>query len=264
MVPVSARTRLYKPQAKIAEFLVGTLSGIEYLQDLDLGPNPLALAAKRLGEASAPPLPSSLLPQALPAPDEGSSARRRLEKRRVTWQGERRRARAELLKTQSVLAGHRRQAAALRQGMDALGRWLGQLEADNATNPDPPICTLRVDAGFASGPNVTWLIEMGYQVYTKAPNDQTTKALRARVTPETRWVRVGANAELVAWDEYRLHDCPYPLRGLQGPTPDESLARRDRLAGELHHVCEQLRALGGGVAAPSRRVPETSLLGDAG
>jgi len=159
VVPVSARTRLYKPQAKIAEFLVGILSGIEYLQDLDLGPNPLALAAKRLGEASAPPLPSSLLPQALPAPDEGSSARRRLEKRRVTWQGERRRARAELLKAQSVLAGHRRQAAALRQGMDALGRWLGQLEADNATNPGPPVCILRVDAGFASGPNVTWLIE---------------------------------------------------------------------------------------------------------
>jgi len=70
VVPVSARTRLYKPQAKIAEFLVGILSGIEYLRDLDLGPNPLALAAKRLGEASAPLLPSSLWPRALPAPKD--------------------------------------------------------------------------------------------------------------------------------------------------------------------------------------------------
>ena len=183
----------------------------------------LALAAKRLGEASAPALPNSLLPPtmlALLSLAEGSSARRRLEKQRVTlrcaqgrlWQGQQRRARAQLLKAQSVLVGHQREAAALRQEMEALGRWVAQLEADNATNPDPPICILRVDAGFASGPNVTWLIEMGYQVSTKAPSDQTTKALRTRVTPETPWVRVGANAELIAWDDYRLHDCPYPLR----------------------------------------------------
>jgi len=33
-----------------------------------------------------------------------------------------------------------------------------------------------MDAGFTSGENLTWLIEMGYCPNTKAPNDQTTTA----------------------------------------------------------------------------------------
>jgi hypothetical protein len=175
----------------------------------------LALAAKRLGEATAPTLPASLLPPAmlpLLSLAEGSAARRRLETQRDGWQCQQRRAQAQALKAQSVRAAHQREAMALREEMAALGRWIARLDADNATNPDPPVCLLRVDAGFASGPNLTWLIEMGYQVSTKAPNDQTTQALRARVTPETRWTRVGANADLIDWDNYRLHDCPYPLR----------------------------------------------------
>ena len=40
-VPVPAKTRLHRPQAKLTEFLVGILSGLEYLQDLDLAPRPL-------------------------------------------------------------------------------------------------------------------------------------------------------------------------------------------------------------------------------
>lgn len=53
---------------------------------------------------------------------------------------------------------------------------------------------------------------MGYQVNTKAPSDKTTQALRKRVTAKTRWTRVGANAEMTEPIEYRLNDCPYPLR----------------------------------------------------
>jgi len=172
----------------------------------------LALAALRLGEPSAPTLPSSLAGLAAPGLTAGSAAYRRLAKQRTTWQGQRARAQAELLGAQRVLVGHQRQAALLRQELEALGRYLAQLEADNATNPNPPVCILRVDAGFASGPNVAWLIEMGYQVYTKALSDQTTTSLRSRTTPETVLERVGANAELIAWDDYALHDCPYPLR----------------------------------------------------
>ena len=41
MAPVPAKTRVRKPQARVVEFLVGILSGVEYLQDLDLGPHPL-------------------------------------------------------------------------------------------------------------------------------------------------------------------------------------------------------------------------------
>jgi hypothetical protein len=170
----------------------------------------LALATWRLGEAAAPALPNCLSLEA-PSLSKCSAARSRLEKQRVIWQGQQQGLKARLVKAESVLAGHRTQAAALRQDLAALAAWLGQLEADNAANPDPPVCILRVDSGFASGANLTWLIELGYQVYTKAPNDQTTKALQARIASGTCWVRVGANAELAAWEDYCLHDCPYPL-----------------------------------------------------
>ena len=172
----------------------------------------LVLGALRLGEPSVPALPNSLAALGAPLLTADSAAYRRLTKQRATWQSQRARAQAELLRAQRVLVGHQRQAALLRQELEALGRWLVQLEADNASNPDPPVCILRVDAGFASGSNVAWLVEMGYQVYTKALSDQTTKSLRSRITPETVLERVGANAELVAWDDYELHDCPYPLR----------------------------------------------------
>ncbi len=171
----------------------------------------MALAAHRLGVADAPCLPSSLL-SPVPPLGENCMARRRLEDQRRGWQAAQQRAREQLARAEKVLAGHQQQWEVLSQEGKELSRRLAQLEEDNATNPDPPVCILRIDAGFVSGPNLTWLIEMGYQLYTKAPNDQTTKALRAQVTADIPWVRVGANAELVARENYRLHGCPYPFR----------------------------------------------------
>jgi hypothetical protein len=172
----------------------------------------MALAAVRLGEPAAPTLPSTLVGLEVAVLSADSGAYRRLTKQRATWQGQRSRVEAESIKAQRVLVGHQRQAASLRQALEGLGRYLAQLEADNAANPNPPVCILRVDAGFASGANVAWLIELGYQVYTKPLSDQTTASLRSRITTETVLERVGANAELIGWDDYQLHDCPYPLR----------------------------------------------------
>jgi hypothetical protein len=42
--------------------------------------------------------------------------------------------------------------------------WRTQLEEENLQNPNAPICVSRQDAGFCSGENLTWQIEMGYQV----------------------------------------------------------------------------------------------------
>jgi hypothetical protein len=68
-----------------------------------------------------------------------------------------------------------------------------------------------MDAGFTSGPSRAWLIEMGYIVYTKAHHAGVAQALLARVDAQTAWVCVGQNAEMTAWDDYLVHDCPYPL-----------------------------------------------------
>jgi len=43
-------------------------------------------------------------------------------------------------------------------------QWLDKLQTDNLTNPNPIPFTLRIDAGFSTGQNLTWLIEMGYIV----------------------------------------------------------------------------------------------------
>ncbi len=86
-----------------------------------------------------------------------------------------------------------------------------QLVADNVSNPAPVRVIIRLDAGFGSGPNVALLIELGYEVYCKASNAQVSAALRQRITPEAVWTRVGANAEMVAWSQQRVANCPYPV-----------------------------------------------------
>lgn len=83
--------------------------------------------------------------------------------------------------------------------------------AENAAQPDAPRCRMRMDAGFSSGDNLTELLELGYDIDTKAKSHSIATALLKQVTPETVWTRVGKNAEMVAWPEYTLPQCPYPL-----------------------------------------------------
>jgi hypothetical protein len=88
---------------------------------------------------------------------------------------------------------------------------LEQFTADNQTNPWPIRAIFRLDGGFGSGANVALLIEMGYDLYTKAKNHQVARSLRRRVPSATSWTRVGRNAEMVGWDNTFVTNCPYPL-----------------------------------------------------
>jgi len=88
---------------------------------------------------------------------------------------------------------------------------LSRLEADNAANPSPIQALFRLDAGFGTSENVALLIEMGYELYTKPFSHRVGAALRGRVTAETTWERVGANAEMVAWEHTPVGRIPYPL-----------------------------------------------------
>jgi hypothetical protein len=122
------------------------------------------------------------------------------------------RVEAQLVNCQRILTGHQAHLSEQEQLLADLEAWHAQLRADNQANPDPPpYVEVRMDAGFASGENLTWLLEMGYCPNTKALNDRTTVALRARLSPHTHWVRVGDNAEMTAWGDYVLHGCPFPL-----------------------------------------------------
>jgi hypothetical protein len=84
-------------------------------------------------------------------------------------------------------------------------------ECHNETNLVPVEAEFRLDAGFGTYENVALLIEMGYEVYTKAHNHQVVTALKSNTDADTGWTRVGANAEMTAWEALSLKRCRYPL-----------------------------------------------------
>lgn len=99
----------------------------------------------------------------------------------------------------------------IESNLEQLRSHYRQLESGNATNPHPVRVILRIDAGFAGRENIEWLIEMGYDIYTKSRSHHVVDFLKRQTDDQTAWQRVGANAELVAWSEHRLKGCPYPL-----------------------------------------------------
>jgi hypothetical protein len=102
----------------------------------------------------------------------------------------------------------------LQDQLLSLDEWLAYLDADNMTNPNPVTITVRIDAGFSTGANLTWLIEMGYTVLTKAHHSNTTDRLRRRLPAQPDWTPVGKNAEAMAMAEYHQNECPYPLQAM--------------------------------------------------
>jgi hypothetical protein len=136
----------------------------------------------------------------------------RLRGRLQAWQARLPRLAKQLSDCERAITHHQTYLHELTARVSDLKTWLAQLEADNRTNPDPPVCEVRMDSGFSGGEQVAWLIEMGYQVNTKAPSDKTTQVLRKQVSDKTPWTRVGANAEMTEPTEYTLKDCPYRLR----------------------------------------------------
>ncbi len=110
----------------------------------------------------------------------------------------------------------RRQAKTnqLQAQLLALDEWLAYLEADNQANPNPVSLVIRLDAGFSTAPNLTWLIEMGYGVLTKAHHSSSTDSLRRRLKAPLTWTQVGKNAEAIAMGDYAQNDCPYPLQAM--------------------------------------------------
>jgi hypothetical protein len=140
-----------------------------------------------------------------------SGKQARLQAQADGWQKRLPRLVEQIDQTQRMLIAHQARLAEQQRAMEVLRTWQAQLEADNRANPNPPQIEVRIDAGFASGENLTWLLEMGYAPNTKAPNGRTTTALRAQLPRDAAWEKVGDNAEMVLIGEHRLHGCPYPL-----------------------------------------------------
>ena len=91
------------------------------------------------------------------------------------------------------------QLVATRTEVDRLRQHHQRLLIENESNPHPVRALFRLDGGFTSQENITWLIEMGYDLLTKARSSGVRDRLIAAVTPETVWQRVGRNATITAW-----------------------------------------------------------------
>jgi hypothetical protein len=100
---------------------------------------------------------------------------------------------------QRRLQRHERALDEARNEVERLRLHQAHLEEENKGNRHPIQAILRLDSGFASRENIAWLIEMGYDLYTKARSPQLAERLVAALTPESRWQRVGGNATLTAW-----------------------------------------------------------------
>jgi hypothetical protein len=104
---------------------------------------------------------------------------------------------------------------------------LACFEQENAANPAPVRIVLRLDAGFGTADNVSLLIEMGYEIYTKTYGRWLLSDLKQEIGDQTIWTSVGGNAEMVAWPDRMVKHCPYPLdvaleRFHTGPQPSYS------------------------------------------
>ena len=139
-----------------------------------------------------------------------AKARRKL----TSAQKREQRAWRDLKKKQRKADKQQRKLSELQDELLSLDEWLAYLETDNMTTLNPVPIVLRIDAGFSTGPNLTWLIEMGYTVLTKAHHSSTSHSLRQRLSPHTEWTRVGNNAEAVHMGGYDHNNCPYPLQAM--------------------------------------------------
>ena len=87
---------------------------------------------------------------------------------------------------------------------------LEQFEQENAANAFPIRAIFRLDAGFSNRENLAWLIEMGYEVYSRPYGNWLLPCLKQQAGDQP-WQPVGNNAEMIVWKHMQPKDFPYPL-----------------------------------------------------
>jgi hypothetical protein len=82
---------------------------------------------------------------------------------------------------------------------------------ENRTNPHPVQAIFRLDAGFGTWENVALLIELGYEVYTKANNHMTVEILHKSLVDPQAWQPVGEKAEMQSRKDFHPENFCYPV-----------------------------------------------------
>jgi hypothetical protein len=133
-------------------------------------------------------------------------------KQKASWERQLQSALEQESQARCALRQHQQRLEALTTERDALLNWLAQLEVDNATNPNPVRLRWLLDGGFGDAANVTYLIEMGYDIYTIAHNGKTTQVLRKEIPDNVPWEQAGSRTQALKMTRQKLGNCPYPVR----------------------------------------------------
>ena len=122
--------------------------------------------------------------------------------------------------TAGLLAQQQREEWTLRERLD-------RFTQENATNPNSIQAVFRLDAGFSTYENLALLIEMGYEVYTKAFNHETLRVLFRQFEAVEGWQSVGAGVEMLGHAAQAPHKFCYPLDiGLERFTTSEGQLKK--------------------------------------
>ncbi|HVP21482.1 MAG TPA: hypothetical protein VMS73_06435 [Anaerolineaceae bacterium] len=144
-------------------------------------------------------------------PERPYSALAKARQQLDMWQGRLERLAKKQAKQEKRLKFDQQQELLSQMHLQRLQQRLKGFEADNQSNSFPIQAVFRIDAGFGTRENVAWLIEMGYEVFTKPYSDWLTPRLKLETHPQTKWTQVGGNAEMIAWKNRRFADFPYAL-----------------------------------------------------
>jgi hypothetical protein len=128
-----------------------------------------------------------------------------------SWQRQLERSQCREERIRAQIAHYQEKIDHLSAEEASLQQWYALLLADNASNPNPVPIQILLDGGFSGGPNLTYLIEMGYEVLAVGKGT-SARALRqerpagAVGDPVTAQVQLWESAPAV------VGTCPYPLR----------------------------------------------------
>lgn len=130
---------------------------------------------------------------------------------RDTWQGQLDRARQRQEAISRTIAAHQATLDQLTGQLETLTQWHAVLQADNAANPNPVTMRIHLDGGFSGGGNLTFLIEMGYDLVAVG-SGRTAEATRQEQPAGATWTQVTAHVVLWEGAPAPVGECPYPLR----------------------------------------------------
>jgi hypothetical protein len=132
-------------------------------------------------------------------------------KRKKTWQRRLGRSLQREDVARRKISRYQEKIEHLVQKRGGLIRWYATLQVDNATNPNPVRVRIHLDGGFSGGDNLTYLIEMGYDVLAVG-SGQSAAALLREQPAAAIWTSVTPHVQVWEGRLAPVGECPYPLR----------------------------------------------------